>query len=95
MILNPNNTPILDIEEFTKQYANHDYSIYFDTSGRYAVKVSEYNNSSLSVEDYGNVSASSEILDFSTTPPTIVNSKGEIMKDMTEECVSSSNNPFE
>lgn len=33
MILSPNNTPILDIEEFTSQYPNHNYATYFDSNG--------------------------------------------------------------
>lgn len=34
MILSPNNTPILDIEEFTSKYPNHDYTAYFDSNGK-------------------------------------------------------------
>ena len=69
MILSSNNTPILDIEEFTKQYPNHDYAIYFDSNGKWIILSHPDNNARFGVviED-----CKHEILDLSTFPPTIL-----------------------
>lgn len=39
MILSPNNTPILDIYEFTDKWPDYDYAVYFDSNGKDIVKV--------------------------------------------------------